>query len=241
MSNTGWIKLYRQIDENPIYFEERFTRSSAWIDLLLLANHKSTQIRVRGIEVQLHAGDLFWSQERLGERWKWNEKTVGKFLKELQNLGQISYKTEYRIGIISITNWTKYQDDVDYKTEYKRGYKTEYKTEPNKNDKNDKNDKNKIIGELSDDSYTHFIDYLNELTGRKFGYADKKARKNYEYLVKKKYKREDFKKVITSAYSDGFHAKNNYKYLTPEFLTRPDKFERYLTWQVKNESNLDII
>jgi len=36
----GWIKLHRQITENPLYFSEQFTRCQAWIDMLILANTK---------------------------------------------------------------------------------------------------------------------------------------------------------------------------------------------------------
>lgn len=44
----SWIKLYRKITENPLYFSEVFTRLQAWIDLLIIANNDESYIYVRG-------------------------------------------------------------------------------------------------------------------------------------------------------------------------------------------------
>ena len=81
----GYIKLHRQITENEFYFSERFTKSQAWIDLLLLANFKPNTIFIRGIEVKTNPGELCYSQLSLSKRWKWNIKTVNKFLMMLEN------------------------------------------------------------------------------------------------------------------------------------------------------------
>lgn len=78
-------------------------------------------------------------------------------------------------------------------------------------------------------NYAIFIQYFNELTNRKFGISDKKAKRQFEYLTNQGYTSEQFKIVIKNAYDDDFHTKSSFKYLTPEFLTRPDKFERYLS------------
>lgn len=55
---AGWIKLYRQIDENPLWFEEKFTRAQAWIDFLLLANHDRSSFLVRGNRVTVERGQV---------------------------------------------------------------------------------------------------------------------------------------------------------------------------------------
>lgn len=56
----GWIKLHRQIQENEFYFSERFTKVQAWVDLLLLANHKPATLYIRGVEMRLLPGQLAW-------------------------------------------------------------------------------------------------------------------------------------------------------------------------------------
>ena len=49
-SQQGWIALNRKIVENPMWLSEPFSRSHAWIDLILLANHKPNFFFIRDIK-----------------------------------------------------------------------------------------------------------------------------------------------------------------------------------------------
>lgn len=135
----GWIKLYRQIEENEFYFDEPFTRTQAWIDLLLLACHKSTSLRIRGIKIDLKPGELCYSQLSLAQRWKRDRKTVNKFLNEFKNMQMVDIKISRLTTIITITNWEKYQgNDLvgDNKIHNKKDNRMDIKKDTNKNDKN---------------------------------------------------------------------------------------------------------
>lgn len=100
-------------------------------------------------------------------------------------------------------------------------------------------EKKKLLKGKEQSSYARYVDFFNELTGRKFKSFDKKAQRQYLYLTKCGYTQEDFKIVILNAYADKYHKETAYKYLTPEFLTRTDKFEKFLAVgqppQIKNE------
>jgi len=76
----GWIKLYRKCFDNPMYFKQRFTEWQAWCDLLLLAAHKENYILKRGCRVIVPRGSVGYSIHELAKRWKWNRRTVVKFL-----------------------------------------------------------------------------------------------------------------------------------------------------------------
>jgi len=78
------------------------------------------------------------------------------------------------------------------------------------------------------DSYKEFIDMFNELASRSFRYGDSKARRQLKARMKDGYNLEDFKKALQAALADSFHKESDYKYLTPEFLTRSDKLDRFL-------------
>ena len=54
----GWIKLYRKIQDCDLWdsSEEPFDRRSAWVDLLLLANHDDKQIIFKGKPMIVKAG-----------------------------------------------------------------------------------------------------------------------------------------------------------------------------------------
>ena len=69
MKDGGWIKLYRSSFENKLYFEEPFTRYQAWIDLLLLANHKDGYFMKRGTLVKVPRGTVGYSMKELAKRW----------------------------------------------------------------------------------------------------------------------------------------------------------------------------
>ena len=67
----GWIKLDRKIMDNDLLWgcDEPFSRGQAWIDLLLLANHKDKK-GYSGSQVQTFArGDVNKSISSLAERW----------------------------------------------------------------------------------------------------------------------------------------------------------------------------
>lgn len=48
---TGWVKIYRSIQDNDLWLAEPFTWAQAWIDLLLNANHKAASFWVRKVEI----------------------------------------------------------------------------------------------------------------------------------------------------------------------------------------------
>ena len=78
-NNAGWIQLHRSIMDHPDWFAEPFTRAHAWIDLLLLANHKVGYIRKRGILIEVPRGQVGHSEDAIAERWKWSRGKVGDF------------------------------------------------------------------------------------------------------------------------------------------------------------------
>ena len=136
----GYIKLHRQIVENDLWFSERFTRSQAWIDLLLLARHNSGLLTIRGIDIKLNPGQLCYSQLSLSKRWQWDRKKVKKFLNQLKKREMVDIKISKVTTIITIKNWFSYQG-VDNKSDNR----IPNKFPTNKNDKNVKNDKEEEV------------------------------------------------------------------------------------------------
>lgn len=111
--SSGYIKLHRQILENEFYLSENFTKSQAWIDLLLLASYTQRTIFIRGIEIKIYPGQLCYSQLTLSKRWGWSDKTVKKFLELLVSKDMIDYKGGKVTTVITILNWAKYQNSTE--------------------------------------------------------------------------------------------------------------------------------
>ncbi len=114
--SDGWIKIHRSILEDELYFSEKFTRTQAWIDLLLLAEYKPKVLFVRGIRLDLQRGQLAISIRDLSARWKWGVNKVQSFIKELVESGKIDTQKSNLINVISICKYEIYQGVDDAKT-----------------------------------------------------------------------------------------------------------------------------
>lgn len=108
---SGWIKIHRKITDNPLYFSEQFNRSMAWIDLLLLANYADNYFFKRGVRIDVKAGQVGYDLDSLAKRWKWSRGKVERFLKMLENDGQIVRQKNNVTTLISIVNYKEYQQD----------------------------------------------------------------------------------------------------------------------------------
>lgn len=86
--------------------------------------------------------------------------------------------------------------------------------------------------------YEEFVDLINQIGKRHFIYLDRKARRQLEYLNKSGLQYKDYEKAIRNAYTDNYHRDTNFKYLTPEFLSRADKFDKF--FNVKNEATTPL-
>jgi hypothetical protein len=141
----GWIKLHRQVEDNPLWLSEKFTKAQAWIDLILFANHKDGTMVIRGNIIKIKRGQTGWSELTMMKRWRWSKNKVRRFLSTLERVQQIKQEKLYKItSITTILNYERYQGDTtDDTTE---GLQKDYRRYTNKNDKNVKNDnKNTVI------------------------------------------------------------------------------------------------
>ncbi len=81
----GWISIYRQIIDNWIWkSNEPFDKRSAWIDLLLMVNHKKEEIVFDNTKITIERGQKITSLEKLSKRWKWSRHKVSNFLNRLE-------------------------------------------------------------------------------------------------------------------------------------------------------------
>ena len=136
----GWIKIHRCLLENPLYNCEPFDKTHAWIDLLLLANHKEGYFYKRGIRVDVKEGQVGYDIDSLGKRWKWSRGKVERFLNSLENDQNIVRQKNNVTTLISIVKYKEYQTN-DNANEHQ----TIKQTNTNKNDKTEKNEKEVIL------------------------------------------------------------------------------------------------
>lgn len=106
----GWIRLNRSIQNHWLWKDEPFDKARAWIDLLMLANYEDKKIAYKGEIITCKRGDVNLSISFLANRWKWDRKTVRKFLKLLESDGMVTTKSTTHRTTITIENYGVYQD-----------------------------------------------------------------------------------------------------------------------------------
>jgi|WetSurMetagenome_2_1015567.scaffolds.fasta_scaffold07149_14 hypothetical protein len=161
----GWIKLYRKILDNPLWLSEPFTRAQAWIDLLLLANHKDSFFYVRGNKITVKRGEVGMSIRNLAERWQWSRAKVNRFINDLESEHQIEPQKNNITTLLSICNYNDYQIEEpqnEPQTEPQKSHKKATEKPQTLHKQEDKNNKENIPnGILKKDklSFTDHIDY----------------------------------------------------------------------------------
>jgi DNA replication protein DnaD len=107
----GWISVYRQITSGWLWKDKPFSMGQAWIDLILLANHKDGKTPLNGQLITIKRGQHMTSEYKLAERWGWDRKKVRSFLGLLEQDEMIIKTIIPKVcTIIEISNYNKYQN-----------------------------------------------------------------------------------------------------------------------------------
>jgi len=110
----GWILLYRKIQDCDIWANNQpFDMRSAWIDLLLLANHRNTKTVFDYKSITIKRGQYLTSVRKLSERWSWSKNRTLKYLRMLEKLGMIERESNNQRTLITLVKYGDYQCDED--------------------------------------------------------------------------------------------------------------------------------
>jgi len=87
---------------------------------------------------------------------------------------------------------------------------------------------NKDIKGLQEDpiDFDALLVFFNNTTGRKFRTINTKAKKGFNNIIKQGYTKKDIRDAIVNCFNSEYHQQNR-QYLTPEFISRMEKFEKY--------------
>lgn len=109
--NGNWIKLYRQIMDNPFWKDKPFSKGQAWVDLLLKANYSDSVATINGEQVSVKRGQVFRSVKSLANEWGWSQNKVRRFLGELtaEHMAEVYGRTNGTL--ITIENYETFQND----------------------------------------------------------------------------------------------------------------------------------
>jgi DNA replication protein DnaD len=146
LAQQGWIKVHRTIYDDELWqIEKEFDFRSAWIDLLLMANHEDRDIIIGSQAFTVKRGQRFTSIRKLAVRWKWSEKKVTRFLDLLISTGKIYKDATHNGTLLTIVKYGVYQGDgntndhtndhtSDHRYDHTNDHTSDRQTRMNKND-----------------------------------------------------------------------------------------------------------
>lgn len=204
----GWISLYRSILDNPLWQDKPFSKGQAWIDLLLLANHKDKKIMIGNSIVAVERGSFITSELKLMSRWGWSKTKVRAFLSILHKAQMIEKKSDSKKTIINIVNYSKYQELETTEKPLKDHKKTADDTQPIKKQRNN-NTSNEVLGIPEKDSaipYHLIQDLYNSVCGSypRLVKMSEKRKQAIRARMKTGYTVDDFKILFEKAEASEF-------------------------------------
>ncbi|WP_239734664.1 DnaD domain protein [Mammaliicoccus sp. G-M28] len=168
--NLGWISLHRSIQNHWLFQEDRkFSKFEAWIDLILIANHKDGKVMHDGQLIDVKRGQKLTSLRKLGNQWNWSITKVDKFLNILHEDGMIVLKKDTKKTLVTIVNYDVYQNidlekrqrsNTEKKQKEIRKESEKKQKETNNNANNDNNVNNHQS--VSDEDFKKIADYYNK-------------------------------------------------------------------------------
>ena len=125
MAQKGYVSIYRSLTKHWLWEEKPFSKGQAWVDLLLLANHKDTKFPYKGEVMNGYRGGVFRSISFLSERWGWSRGKATRFLRQLESDGMIRLSVSIHQTEIRIINYDLYQSGAALNDEASKMARTE--------------------------------------------------------------------------------------------------------------------
>ena len=147
-NNTGWVKLYRKIFDNPYMNKPAYL--SVWIWILSHAEHgkkldgkkwidklpeEMPSILWKGERRFLKRGEFTFGAIRISEDTGIPRGTVERIVKTFKNEEQIEVQSSNKFSVGIVKNWDKYQSSEQQNEEQMRN-KRGTSEDVTKNDKN---------------------------------------------------------------------------------------------------------
>ena len=111
----GYVKIHRELMDDPVWTSEKFTRGQAWLHLIMLANSNPGYVRKRGTRINLSRGSVGYSIKELSRIFNWSESKTRRFRDELESDGKITFDKTNVSCTITLMNYDFWQGN-DWQT-----------------------------------------------------------------------------------------------------------------------------
>ena len=178
MDRQGWVKIHRQLLNNPIFEKPKYL--AVWMYLLLASNHQDKDIIWTNKKVTIKSGSFIGSISKIAKQFNMSTGTVSNILKYMVSEKMIEKQSNMSFTLFSICKWSVYQGDIEKQSENELKPNRK-RIETNKNVKKDKNVKNisKDIGDKSpygNSKLNSFMESFNKAIGYNLPMTNKARR-----------------------------------------------------------------
>ena len=244
---AGWIKLYRELGDKPIWLESTSDQRSVLMALLMMVNYEPNKWEWQGKQYECMPGQVITSLPKIAERSGKGVsiQNVRTALKRFEKLGFLTDESTNKNRLITIVNWAIYQGSDDEPNRQTNKQLTGNQQATNRQltaiknirTKEGKNKELKDIVEQEPDPipYREIIDYLNQKAGKSFKRSAAGNKKVIKARWNEGYKLDQFKRVVDNKCQDWLNDEKMSQYLQPSTLFG-NKFDQYLN-QRKGNSN----
>ena len=244
---AGWIKLYRELGDKPIWLESTSDQRSVLMALLMMVNYEPNKWEWQGKQYECMPGQVITSLPKIAERAGKGVsiQNVRTALKRFEKLGFLTDESTNKNRLITIVNWAIYQGSDDEPNRQTNKQLTGNQQAANRQltaiknirTKEGKNKEVKDIVEQEPDPipYREIIDYLNQKAGKSFKHSAAGNKKVIKARWNEGYKLDQFKRVVDNKCQDWLNDEKMSQYLQPSTLFG-NKFDQYLN-QRKGNSN----
>ena len=105
----GYVPIYRSLQEHWLWMsDDEFDIRSAWVDLLMSANHEDKKINIGRDAITLHAGQMWTSYVKLAQRWHWSRPRVYRYIKMLVSDGMILVDGTPNGTLLTLVNYGRF-------------------------------------------------------------------------------------------------------------------------------------
>lgn len=159
------------------------------------ATYKERTVKVGYQDVPLEAGEFIFGRHTASKETKISEQTIRTCIKHLEKMGNLTIKSTKQFSIISIVNWSRYQEESTNEPTNSQPT-TNQRLTTNKKGKKDKKDKKDIYGKFLNVSLTE--EQCQSLKEKFNSSTDEKIEKLSEYKESKgiKYK-SDYATILS--------------------------------------------
>lgn len=160
MKQNGWIKIYRDVLENPIVMKDS-DHLAVWVWLLLHATSKRRAVMFGGKQRYLRPGELTTGRRVIASELRISQSKVQRVLKSFENEHQIEQRTDRQCRLISIVNWSEYQQSEQRNEQQVNNDRTtsEQRVNTKQECKNGKNERERTHAP----SYEEVKEYVSQL------------------------------------------------------------------------------